>query len=160
MMLFQFSQVRNFYAKLMESLQQGPRRYHPINWELIKINQLPFVASELDSLPKNGYFTLTGPNGSGKTTALLALKQTLGDKAFYLPASTDELLLSRPHLNKSSGQRAKLILGEILLSKDFNIFEVLLLDEWDANLDKETKTELLEMIREVSKQKLIVDVRH
>ena len=38
--------------------------------------------------------------------------------------------------------------------------DVIILDEWDANLDNINKSHLNELINELAKQRLVVEVRH
>ena len=80
-----------------------------------------------------GRITLRGENGAGKSTLLMLVKNALNDRAFFLP--TQNQLSFTSEANKySTGESLRNRLLEIL--ERVNV-DVLLLDEWDANLDKE-----------------------
>jgi ABC-type transport system involved in cytochrome bd biosynthesis fused ATPase/permease subunit len=103
-----------------------------------------------------GRFTLRGENGCGKSTALLMVKNALSTKAFFLP--THNQLSFTSETNKySTGESLKNRLLEILEKVDA---EVLLLDEWDANLDHENKEKLSQLIDELAAKKCVIEVRH
>ncbi len=105
---------------------------------------------------RSGRVTLRGENGCGKSTALLLVKNALAQKAFFLP--THNHLSFHSETNKySTGESLKNRLIEILDQVDA---EVLLLDEWDANLDSENKERLSELIDELAQSKCVIEVRH
>lgn len=103
-----------------------------------------------------GRLTIRGENGCGKSTALLMVKKALSDKAFFLP--THNQLSFVAETNKySTGESLKNRLLEILEKVEAN---VLLLDEWDANLDHENKEKLSHLIDELASKKCVIEVRH
>lgn len=105
---------------------------------------------------RKGRVTLRGENGSGKSTALMLIKNALAGRAFLLP--THNHLSFTSETNKySTGESLKNRLAEILEKVDV---DVLLLDEWDANLDKENQESLSELINELAKKKCVIEVRH
>lgn len=105
---------------------------------------------------KSGRITLRGENGCGKSTALLLVKNALAQKAFFLP--THNQLSFYSETNKySTGESLKNRLLEIL---DKVNVEVLLLDEWDANLDSDNKERLNALIDELAASKCVIEVRH
>ena len=57
----------------------------------------------------------------------------------------------------STGESLKHLLSEILQQVDV---DVLLLDEWDANLDKENQERLSTLIDELAIKKCVIEVRH
>lgn len=97
--------------------------------------------------------TVRGKNGAGKSTLLLHLNEILHG-SFYLPAN--------PQFNTawekgvSTGQN---IFNHLKYAQDLDE-TYLLLDEWDANLDEENKQALDVMLDELSRHKVIVEVRH
>lgn len=114
------------------------------------------VTDLLQELPCQGRITLKGENGSGKTSLLLLLKYKYGEKAFYLPAKHD--LLSKFSKERlSTGQRAIKMLEEIIKSAEASI---ILLDEWDANLDAENAKALSKTIAELSRKSCVIESRH
>ncbi|NBW80646.1 hypothetical protein EBR21_02725 [bacterium] len=104
---------------------------------------------------KHGRFRVEGGNGSGKSTLLRSLKESLGSEAFYLPA--EHSALDFPVAGGlSSGQRARFILESLKISAP----RVLLLDEWDANLDIRQRSLLDQLIGQLSERHLVLEVRH
>lgn len=114
------------------------------------------VTALLNELPNRGRITLKGENGSGKTSLLLLLKQKYGEKAFYLPAKHD--LLFRFSIEKlSTGQKATRLLEEMIEKADASI---ILLDEWDANLDRENSIHISKIILKLSSKACVIESRH
>ncbi|XGC80101.1 hypothetical protein ACES2L_12265 [Bdellovibrio bacteriovorus] len=106
-------------------------------------------------LHSTGRFTVTGENGAGKSTLLLKLKDKIGTKGFYIP-SHHHLELSDSSFSKSSGEVAMMALKDALADSASTV----LLDEWDANLSKDNQAKLNDLINEISKTKLVIEVRH
>jgi ABC-type multidrug transport system fused ATPase/permease subunit len=106
---------------------------------------------------KYGRFTIKGANGSGKSTLLQALKKRLLCDAIYLPAQQGGLSWRTDFHNLSTGQRKLSQLHEISRSKDV---KYLLLDEWDANLDAVNTVSCDLALDEISKNRVVVEVRH
>lgn len=103
-----------------------------------------------------GRLTLRGENGSGKSTLLMLMKDALQNRAFFLPTHS-QLSFSSDLDKYSTGEALKKRLEEILgrVSAD-----VLLLDEWDANLDNDNKEALSQLIDKISAEKCVIEVRH
>jgi len=105
---------------------------------------------------KSGRVTLRGENGAGKSTLLMLIKNELADRAFFLP--TQNQLSFIAETNKySTGESLRNRLMEILERVDV---DVLLLDEWDANLDQDNREKLSLLIDELAEKKCVVEVRH
>jgi len=103
-----------------------------------------------------GRITLRGENGCGKSTALILIKNALANKAFLLP--THNQLTFTSETNKySTGESLRKLLQEIIDKVDV---DVLLLDEWDANLDKENQEILSALIDHLAEKKCVIEVRH
>lgn len=117
------------------------------------------IESHLDLLNQTnqkGRLTLRGENGSGKSTALVLLKNALANRAFFLP--THNQLSFASETNKySTGESLRKRLMEIIDKVDV---DVLLLDEWDANLDNENRESLSHLIDELAHKKCVIEVRH
>lgn len=110
----------------------------------------------LERSTQAGRVTLRGENGAGKSTLLMLVKNALRDRAFFLP--TQNQLSFASETNKySTGESLRNRLLEILEHVDV---DVLLLDEWDANLDKENQEHLSELIDELAEKKCVIEVRH
>jgi len=114
------------------------------------------VESLLKSLPDKGRITLRGENGSGKTSFLLMIKQKYGGEAFYLPPKHD-LLYRFSDEQLSTGQKVIKILEEIIKNTKTSI---ILLDEWDANLDAQNTENISKMIVRLAKQSCVIESRH
>ncbi len=105
---------------------------------------------------RSGRVTLRGENGAGKSTLLMLVKNTLCDRAFFLPTQNQLSFMSETN-KYSTGESLRNRLMEILNRVDV---DVLLLDEWDANLDKENQELLSELIDELAEKKCVIEVRH
>ena len=111
---------------------------------------------QLIAQSSSGRVVLSGPNGSGKTTFLLTLKQELGEQAFYLPPQS-RLSLAEDETG-STGQQKRSEIAYLASLDDLPPF--LFLDEWDANLDAQNLNEVNAMIDVLSTKALVVEVRH
>lgn len=130
-----------------------------LSLESIKPILMQPIESHLDLLKQTaqaGRLTLRGENGSGKSTALMLIKNALAGRAFFLPTHS-QLSFSAETNKYSTGESLRNRLMEILEKVDA---EVLLLDEWDANLDKENQERLSVLIDELSDKKCVIEVRH
>ena len=105
-----------------------------------------------------GRLTISGPNGSGKSTILSMLKSGLGTEAYILPAEDLQTYLVN-HMDLSTGQALVGKLTEISRPMSSDVV-YLLLDEWDANLDRETKASVDDHIKELSKSLHVIDISH
>ncbi len=103
-----------------------------------------------------GRLTLRGENGAGKSTLLMLMKNALKKRAFFLPTHS-QLSFAFDTSSYSTGETLKQRLEEILQRVDA---DVLLLDEWDANLDTDNSEALSHLIDEISTKKCVIEVRH
>jgi ABC-type transport system involved in cytochrome bd biosynthesis fused ATPase/permease subunit len=103
-----------------------------------------------------GRHTIRGDNGTGKSTALMLIKNALADRAFLLPTHNQLSFISQTN-KYSTGESLRNRLLEILERVDL---DVLLLDEWDANLDKANQEKLSELIDKLAENKCVIEVRH
>lgn len=104
---------------------------------------------------RNGRFTIIGPNASGKSSFLLNLKSRLKTVSIYLPAQ-HQLILQESQLKLSSGEITLAALNDINKQQ----CDILLLDEWDANLSIENRNILDEVINQLSQNKIVIEIRH
>jgi ABC-type bacteriocin/lantibiotic exporter with double-glycine peptidase domain len=133
---------------------------HRVHWDQLRCSRSDGTLQNLEELraaiPVKGRLTLRGPNGSGKTSLLLLLKHQYGDRAFFLPAHHTLEFENVPD-GASTGQRARALLRELRAGADGSI---LLLDEWDANLDTQAAQELSEHIDAISQTACVIEARH
>lgn len=103
-----------------------------------------------------GRLTIRGPNGTGKSTVLQILKDRLANKAYYLPAH-HQLFFDGLDADASTGQAT---LRQLSLIQQDSQIKVLLLDEWDANLDQKNRTAQDQKIKELSHYISVIEVTH
>jgi ABC-type multidrug transport system fused ATPase/permease subunit len=141
-----------------------------INWQAISIsmhggprgvNSLG-AFMELLGVLNSGRIQIQGSNGAGKSTILYAIKEKLGDGAYLLP--THATLIYEHHTqmsHASSGESTVLKLKELsALCSNSKAPSVLLLDEWDANLDRLNKATMHDMLEKLSARLVVIEVRH
>ncbi|WP_200843441.1 hypothetical protein [Pantoea sp. 18069] len=100
----------------------------------------------------SGRYLVTGENGSGKSTLLKIIKDRAADAILVTPET--HFLESRSDL--STGQR-RLKEIENALSMDP---PVLMLDEWDANLDEDNCGKIDLLLEQAAKRMVVIEVRH
>lgn len=162
--LWQMTQAGSLFARerfITSQLNEGESkelaaRIRPDRLRIESAAGESLTATEiLNQLPSHGRFTVRGENGAGKSSLMMHVKSQLGEGAFYLPAKSD-LLFDRP-IEGSTGQRLSQIM-EILAQAGSRL--VLLLDEWDANLDAENTARISQLIERISRTNLVLEVRH
>ena len=107
---------------------------------------------------RSGRVTICGANGSGKSTLLHLVKQILEGKAFYLAAVNNLLFKGTDTDAFSTGQRVMKKIEEA--SSILEPSQILLLDEWDANLDNKNIERISSSLDMVAAKNCIVEVRH
>lgn len=129
-----------------------------IQYDKISIKQtnLPF---DKNKLPKTGRITLIGQNGVGKSSLLLQLKEQFGNNAYYLPAKHSLFFANAMSHQGSSGQQLLSQVDELTKITSDDI-KVLLLDEWDAHLDRKNMAMIDEKLIKLANQFLIIEIRH
>jgi ABC-type bacteriocin/lantibiotic exporter with double-glycine peptidase domain len=127
----------------------------------IEINGKPVTdftqAAQMVSGAGSGRFKITGANGSGKSTFLLALKNIFRDESFIYPAHHGDLMWKSDDTALSTGQKTGIFLREIF---ELEGIKYIFLDEWDANLDGENRRAIDGILDELGKSRTIVEVRH
>ncbi|MBS7778085.1 ABC transporter ATP-binding protein [Acidovorax sp. CCYZU-2555] len=122
---------------------QGPQRqWAPAELlEALRQNKLP-----------RGRWTVTGANGSGKSTLLKRIKEMRVD-ALLLGAETGFLEADN---GLSTGQRrVKDIENALSMAPT-----LLMLDEWNANLDGENCRKIDQLLDDASRRMVVIEVRH
>lgn len=126
-----------------------------VRWADIRYSPSIDAPSLLD-IPLAGRITIRGSNGTGKTTILSLLKETLGRQAIYIPAGA-RLQHRVGTICGSAGELQAEGLRAALMENP----RCLLLDEWDAHLDDERATELSSQIDGyVKRGGVVVEIRH
>ena len=158
--------------KAIEPIQETPSSMEQkVKWPKIQITNSSLQEEKLSlrgphgissyqelllSASKAGRLTLRGDNGAGKSTLLMLVKNVLSDRAFFLPTQNQLTFVAQTNKH-STGESLKNRLLEIIEKVDT---DVLLLDEWDANLDKENQERLSKLIDELAEKKCVIEVRH
>lgn len=118
----------------------------------------------IDSLLKHigakkcGRITLRGPNGAGKSVLLSLIKETMGEKAIFIPINSRLSFSSTERSSLSQGEKMKYAIEEI--SHTLVAGNLLLLDEWDANLDQSNIDIISEKLAALSETISLIEVRH
>lgn len=107
-----------------------------------------------------GRYTVRGSNGCGKSSLLAQVKERFTDRAFLLPSNPVLYFSEFEGREASSGQAVDRVLSLIESGGAGENVEVFLLDEWDANLDSEKRSEHDACIVELAKTKRVIEVRH
>lgn len=160
-----FNQITNlasfktrFQSSWENSLVEDSHLSSRIREDQIKVNSRPLPAlndfTESIKALSSGRHTITGSNGAGKSTLLLHLNSALPE-SFYLPATTG-LEIGKDLGAESTGEKVMKYLD--FISKQQT--PVILLDEWDANLDNENKKAISARLDEIARHKVIIEVRH
>lgn len=121
--------------------------------------QVDLVSAEdaIDAARKAGRYVLSGPNGSGKTSLLLQMKMLSKDEAIYLPAQA--FLFPSPGTGLSTGQRKlRELIDLFALARGRT--RLILLDEWDANLDPANRERISAEIDVLARTHAVVEVSH
>ncbi|WP_119344675.1 ATP-binding cassette domain-containing protein [Facilibium subflavum] len=101
-----------------------------------------------------GRYLINGPNGAGKSSFLKLIKSQKKDSIYIGP----EVHFNDVIEQGSTGQRRVSSILELL--DNLSDKEILLLDEWDANLDIKNKNIVCKSLSETAKTHLIIEVRH
>ncbi|MGN5478873.1 ATP-binding cassette domain-containing protein [Cupriavidus basilensis] len=107
---------------------------------------------------ERGRFTVCGDNGAGKSTLLSVLKTRLGDEAILIPAQHGKLEWQHSGRRVVHGSTDPGATGRNYSTQTTSRF--LLLDEWDANLDRGNRQAVSELLDRLSQGRVIVEVRH
>lgn len=154
--------------KLQESIYLASKSHENAN-ELVDWAKLD-IASDKNVVAKNlnelqscidqgltGRITIRGPNGCGKSTLLALIKEIYQDAAIYLPANYDLDFYTTDAESLSTGQKRILELNEVINN---DAGKLLLLDEWDANLDHKNISEISALLDKIAETNCLIEVRH
>lgn len=81
----------------------------------------------------------------------------MGDHAMLIPADHGDLVWHSDTNNLSTGQSTLLRIHEAASQA---AIAYILLDEWDANLDKKNTHDTDQLLNELSQTKVVVEIRH
>ena len=123
------------------------------NWAPKTLEEFLTKLANLDK----GRITIRAPNGSGKSILLCLIKEKLSEKVFFLPATSRLLFQSTMNQSLSQGEKAMFILNEVHQNETSKI---LLLDEWDANLDNLNKKKVSGQIDLIASGRVVIEIRH
>ena len=148
-------------AQVLASLAapRDVRRYIAADRIQLTRNERPLAVGALledaTLLGARGLWTVRAPNGSGKTTLFTWLKAQHGDRALFLPAH-HQLLFGGPP--GSSGETVARIMANLdAMPKRPSL---ILMDEWDANLDPERRAEGAQRIARWAETSVVVQAVH
>ncbi len=110
-------------------------------------------------LPKQGRVTLVGNNGVGKSCVLLKLKDHYQEQAYYLPAKHN-LYFNYKTDKVHRGSTGQQLIKQIQELREDDQSTIVMLDEWDAHLDRENTQIIGQYLDELAQTRLVMDVRH
>ena len=110
-------------------------------------------------LPKQGRVTLVGNNGVGKSCMLLKLKEDYQEQAYYLPAKHN-LYFNYKSDKAHKGSTGQQLIKQIQEIREDDQSRIVMLDEWDAHLDKENTQIIDQYLDELAQTRLVIEVRH
>ena len=110
-------------------------------------------------LPKQGRVTLVGNNGVGKSCMLLKLKDHYQEQAYYLPAKHN-LYFNYKTDKAHRGSTGQQLIKQIQEIREDDQSRIVMLDEWDAHLDKDNTQIIDQYLDDLAETRLVMDVRH
>lgn len=110
-----------------------------------------------EKLKQPGRITIRGGNGVGKSTILIGLKTYFKDKAYYYSPNMEVYFEDIQKGSMSSGETVLSHMQTIL--KEVQT-DMLLLDEWDADLDAANIKKISGSLDQVARTQCILEVRH
>lgn len=160
-----------------KNLQDDEKADQRIDWKSIRFSQ---QASKGNTTPNqfdgvqglvsflseqsHGRILIQGRNGAGKSSVLNIIKQSFSDSAFLLPFSNEQYFEGISEKSLSSGEslieRMAWVFKNIFGTDPESPVKLLLLDEWDANLDADRVQEIDALISKAANKFLIIEVRH
>ena len=117
-----------------------------------KINTHAFMASELEIKNTTGRYLVSGSNGAGKSSLLRFMKSKHPDALFFGP----DIQIGQETHPGSTGQKQLYQMASLLNSNS----RIILLDEWDANLDESNMKNIDNMLSALAEHNIIIEIRH
>lgn len=159
---FRWGMHKGKLASLFKTIQSSSKHAETmskkVKWDKIRLMEDKVQSHHelMQRAEQSGRLTLRGENGAGKSTLLILIKAALQNKAFFLPTHS-ELNFTSETNDRSTGESLKNRLMEIFEKVPS---DVLLLDEWDANLDQDNREKLSKVIDEIATRKCVIEVVH
>lgn len=110
-----------------------------------------------EKLKEPGRITIRGGNGTGKSSLLVGLKTYFRHNAYYYSPNMQMYFPESFKTSMSVGETVLSDIEDILKNVQTNI---LLLDEWDANLDLINIKKISDLLEKTAQTKCILEVRH
>lgn len=156
LMRTKYKNLMNFVKKLEQRILQDQLREEKItifDCENKKfINYKSLVNGIKLAQIVRGRFTICGDNGTGKSTLLMMIKAFMPNAIMISPEVN---LLSVDHKGSAGEMQVQQL--NYVFSKEAPI---LLLDEWDVNLDTNNVEKFDRAIAQISNSKVVLEVRH
>ncbi len=111
-----------------------------------------FMDLGLETLNTTGRYLISGSNGAGKSSLLKHLKSHHPDALFFGP----NIQVGEETDAGSTGQKQLYQMASLLNSHS----RIILLDEWDANLDHPNMINIDNMLSILAKNNIIIEIRH
>ena len=102
---------------------------------------------------------MVGNNGVGKSYMLLKLKEHYQEQAYYLPAKHN-LYFNYKTDKAHRGSTGQQLIKQIQEIREDDRSTIVMLDEWDAHLDRENTQIIDQYLDHLAQTRLVVDVRH
>ena len=131
---------------------------HYIQADQIRVKQTGKIFDSTQ-LPKQGRVTLIGNNGVGKSCMLLKLKDHYQEQAYYLPAKHN-LYFNYKTDKAHRGSTGQQLIKQIQEIRVDDRSTIIMLDEWDAHLDKDNTQIIDQYLDELAQTRLVIEVRH
>jgi ABC-type bacteriocin/lantibiotic exporter with double-glycine peptidase domain len=147
---------KNYHDELMKRINKHELKLIFDN-EPITFASILILIDDIKKMMK-GRVTIQGKNGSGKTSLIILLKQILGEDAYYLPTNSRLFFESTIDNSLSTGQKMKAWLEEI--ERNILPIKVILLDEWNANLDDKNRKLISNVLDKLSKKCCVIEISH
>ncbi|GHU33554.1 hypothetical protein FACS1894166_09280 [Bacilli bacterium] len=107
-----------------------------------------------------GLYTIRGPNGSGKSLLFANIKKKYGDNVFLFPAKQDLFFKHYKNNKFSTGEALMSNIEYVLQTKNLDKNKIVLLDEWDANLDNKNADIIHKKLESIKNKICILQIRH